>query len=84
MEPDACELEPRGDRAERDLVRDGEDDGMGAARELSACLARGVNDLGCLDAAREVGADDDVVGEVILRSPRRVGTGGMLLALSSV
>jgi hypothetical protein len=53
------------DRAQLGLVGGGERDGAGAVREVAgAALARGVDQLGGEDPAREVLADDAVVMEI--------------------
>lgn len=57
-------LDGLGGSEERGLVGDGEDDGVGAVREIAGRgLAARVNDLGGKEATGKVVADDDVVAK---------------------
>ena len=66
-EPHAGEAKAVRQLDERALGRHGEDHGVGAGRELSrGTLARRVRDLGGLYPSRKIGADYDVVGQVLV------------------
>lgn len=61
-------LEPRGRLSQLLLPRDRQHDSVRPAREPSGTrLTRRVDEVGGLDPSREVGAHDDVVGEVPFR-----------------